>query len=42
MTIEVATNPELFLAYLDTVLCPKLRRGHVVVMGNLRADKLKV
>lgn len=35
MTVEAATDREVFLAYLDQVLCPKLRPGHVVVMDNL-------
>ena len=37
MTVEAATDREVFLAYLDDVLCPKLRPGHVVVMDNLSA-----
>jgi hypothetical protein len=41
MTIEAATDREIFLAYLDQVLCPKLRAGHVVVMYNLSAHKLQ-
>ena len=40
MTIEAATDREVFLAYLETVLCPKLRPGHVVVMDNLSAHKV--
>lgn len=40
MTIEAATDREVFLAYLDQVLCPKLRPGHVVVMDNLSAHKV--
>ena len=40
MTIEAATDGEVFLAYLDDVLCPKLRSGHVVVMDNLSAHKV--
>jgi hypothetical protein len=27
MTVEAATDREIFLAYLDEVLCPKLRPG---------------
>jgi hypothetical protein len=34
MTIEAATDPEIFLAYLDEVLCPKLRPGDVVGDGQ--------
>ena len=40
MTIEAATDREVFLAYLDQVLCPKLRPGQVVVMDNLSAHKV--
>lgn len=40
MTIEAATDREVFLAYLDEVLCPKLRPGHMVVMDNLSAHKV--
>jgi transposase len=40
MTVEAATDREVFLAYLDNVLCPKLRSGHVVVMDNLSAHKV--
>lgn len=39
-TVEAATDREVFLAYLDHVLCPKLRAGHVVVMDNLSAHKV--
>lgn len=41
MTVEAATDREIFLAYLDDVLCPKLRPGHVVVMDNLSAHKVE-
>jgi transposase len=40
MTVEAATDREVFLEYLDQVLCPKLRSGHVVVMDNLSAHKV--
>jgi transposase len=40
MTVEAATDREVFLAYLDQVLCPKLRAGHVVVMDNLSSHKV--
>ena len=40
MTVEAATDREVFLAYLDQVLCPKLRPGHVVVMDNLSTHKV--
>ena len=41
MTIEEATDRDIFLAYLDHVLCPKLRPGAVVVMDNLSSHKVK-
>ena len=40
MTVEAATDREVFLAYLDQVLCPKLRAGNVVVMDNLSSHKV--
>jgi transposase len=39
MTIEEATDTDIFLAYLGHVLCPKLKAGDVVVMDNLSAHK---
>lgn len=39
MTVEAATDAEIFLAYLDHVLCPALRPGDVVVMDNLSSIK---
>jgi len=41
MTVEAATDREIFLAYLEEVLCPKLRPGDVVVMDNLSSHKVK-
>jgi transposase len=41
MTIEAATDREIFLAYLDHCSCPKLRPGDVVVMDNLSSHKVK-
>jgi transposase len=41
MTVEAATDREIFLAYLDEVLCPKLRPGDVMVMDNLSSHKVK-
>ena len=41
MTIEAATDREIFLAYLDEVLCLKLRPGDVVVMDNLSSHKVQ-
>ena len=40
MTIESATDGDVFLAYLEQVLCPKLKPGDVVVMDNLSAHKV--
>jgi transposase len=41
MTIEAATDREIFLTYLDHCLCPELRPGNVVVMDNLSSHKVK-
>jgi hypothetical protein len=40
MTVDAATDGDVFLAYLDQVLCPALRPGQVVVMDNLSAHKV--
>jgi transposase len=34
-------TPDIFLAYLDHVLCPVLRQGDVVVMDNLSSHKVQ-
>ena len=39
MTIEGATNAEVFQAYVREVLIPSLRPGDIVVMDNLGAHK---
>jgi transposase len=39
MTIESPTDGEVFLAYLEQVLCPRLQPGQIVVMDNLSAHK---
>jgi transposase len=39
MRIEGPTNTEVFLTYLDQVLCPALRPGRVVVMDQLNVHK---
>lgn len=39
MTIEGATNTEVFYAYVREVFAPSLRRGDIVVMDNLGAHK---
>ncbi|MGH9597897.1 MAG: IS630 family transposase, partial [Edaphobacter sp.] len=40
MTVEAATDAEIFLASLDHVLCPALRPGNVVIMDNLSSHKV--
>lgn len=39
MTIESPTDSEVFLAYLEQVLCPRLQPGQIVIMDNLAAHK---
>lgn len=39
MTIEGATNTEVFRAYVREVLVPSLQPGDIVVMDNLGAHK---
>jgi hypothetical protein len=39
MTIEGATDAEVFRAYVRRVLCPTLRKGDVVIMDNLSPHK---
>ena len=40
MTIAEPTDGDIFLAYLEQVLCPRLRPGQVVIMDNLSAHKV--
>jgi transposase len=40
MTIEAATDGDIFQAYLEQVLCPQLQPGDMVVMDNLSAHKV--
>jgi len=40
MTIPEPTDGDIFLAYIEQVLCPRLRPGQVVVMDNLSAHKV--
>ena len=40
MTIAAPTDGDIFLAYLEQVLCPRLRPGQVVIMDNLSAHKV--
>ena len=39
MTIEAATDTEVFQSYVREVLCPTLRPGDIVIMDNLAAHK---
>jgi transposase len=41
MTIEEPTDADIFLAYLEHVLCPELRPNDVVVMDNLSAHRVQ-
>jgi transposase len=40
MTIEEATDADIFLAFVQQVLCPALKAGDVVVMDNLSSHKV--
>ena len=40
MTIESPTDGDVFLAFLEQVLVPKLQPGHVVILDNLGAHKV--
>lgn len=40
MTVEAATDTDIFLTYLKQVLGPKLKAGNVVVMDNLSVHKV--
>ena len=40
MTVESATDGDVFGDFVEQVLCPKLRPGDVVVMDNLSAHKV--
>lgn len=39
MTIEEPTDTDIFLAYVEQLLCPVLKPGDVVVMDNLSVHK---
>jgi hypothetical protein len=41
MTVESPTDGDVFLAYVEQVLCPRLQPGQVVVMDNLPAHKVE-
>lgn len=40
MTIEAPTDRDVFLGYLEEVLCPRLKPGQIVVMDNLSSHKV--
>jgi transposase len=40
MTIESPTDGDVFLAFLEQVLGPRLEPGHIVVLDNLGAHKV--
>jgi transposase len=40
MTIEEATDGDIFRAYIEQVLCAALKPGDVVVMDNLSSHKV--
>jgi transposase len=40
MTIPEPTDGDIFLAYVEQVLCPRLRLGQVVILDNLSAHKV--
>ncbi len=40
MTMEEPTDADIFLAYVEQVLCPALTPGDVVVMDNLSSHKV--
>ena len=40
MTVESATDGDVFEAFLEEVLCAKLKAGDVVVMDNLSVHKV--
>jgi transposase len=39
MTVEGATDTEIFRAYVREVLCPTLRPGDIVILDNLSPHK---
>jgi transposase len=41
MTVDGATDGEVFRVYVGEVLCPTLREGDIVVMDNLAAHKVR-
>jgi transposase len=41
MTIESPTDGDVFLAFLEQVLGPRLEPGHIVILDNLAAHKVE-
>lgn len=41
MTIESPTDGDVFLAFLEQALVPRLQPGHVVILDNLGAHKVE-
>ncbi len=41
MTIESPTDGDVFLAFVEQVLGPRLQPGHVVILDNLAAHKVE-
>ncbi len=41
MTIESPTDGDVFLAFVEQVLVPRLEPGHVVILDNLAAHKVE-
>jgi transposase len=41
MTVDSPTDGDVFLAYLDQVLCPQLEPGQIVILDNLGAHKVE-
>ena len=39
MTVDAATDGEIFRVFVEQVLCPKLKPGDVVILDNLSAHK---
>ena len=40
MTVESPTDGDVFLAYVEHVLCPRLQPGQIVILDNLGAHKV--
>lgn len=41
MTVDGATNADVFRAYVSQILVPKLQPGDIVVMDNLGSHKVE-